>query len=119
MKKIIYLILIVAVAVLSWMNKPTTEEHKAAIMAQVTGAISDELSSSNKVMDFLGSVGTAIGSKAAEAYIDTQMEMEDYYVCNVAMMEIDGEKKSLSIGVFGNVFTTFDKDDLKEAIRNK
>ena len=45
--------------------------------------------------------------------------MENYFVCSIGrIIPPDGDAKTVSVGVFGHVFT-FGKDDIKKAIKGE
>ena len=47
--------------------------------------------------------------------LNSKLEVDNYLIFNTTHVELDGENKTLSLGVLGHVFT-FDKEMLRDAL---
>ena len=120
MKKLLVIILVLlgfgCTAVISC---PDKQAHKDAIMAVLNESINDSLdpdgTDTTGLSQFFGSIGSGI----AGFFIDKQLAVENYFVCSIGQIApANGEAKTVSVGVFGHIFT-FGKEDIKKAIRGE
>jgi hypothetical protein len=51
--------------------------------------------------------------KTIEVVLNTKLKVDNYYLFNTTHVNMNGEKKTLSLGILGNVIT-FDKEMLRE-----
>ena len=117
MKKVIVPVLvIVALVAVAVVSCPDRQAHKDAIMSVVNAGINDELQVEDESAQALGALFGSIGSSVAGYFIDNRLSVDNYFVCSVGKLrDLNGEDKTISVGVFGHVFT-FSKEDLKEAL---
>ena len=120
MKKLLITLLILlglgAVAVISC---PDRQDHKDAIMEVVSGAINDELQTSDKDSQEISVFFGSIGSSVAGYLLDNRLTVKNYFVFSVGeLKDLDGVDQKVSVGVFGHVFTG-GKEQLKKAINGK
>ena len=120
MKKIlITLLILLGVGAVAVVSCPDRQDHKDAIMAVVSGAINDELQTSNKdeqeVSAFLGSIGSTV----AGYLLDNRLTVNNYFVFSIGeLKDLEGVDQKVSFGLFGHVFTG-DKEHLKKAVSGK
>lgn len=112
MKKFLYTILIlVAITAVFIGTCPNKRDHTDAIMEVVNSSLNDTKEGEADGWSLLGSV---IGSKIISVILDQKLQVKNYFVCSVGQITIEGETKTLSIGLLNHVFT-FDKDKLKDS----
>ena len=120
MKKVLIALLIIlglgGVAVISC---PDRQDHKDAIMEVVSGAINDELQTSDKDVQELSAFFGSLGSGVAGFLLDKRLTVKNYFVFSVGVIkDLEGVDQKVSVGVFGHVFTG-DKEQLKQAVKGK
>ena len=120
MKKLLITLLVLlglgAVAVISC---PDRQDHKDAIMEVVSGAINDELQTSDKDSQEISAFFGSIGSSVAGYLLDNRLTVKNYFVFSVGeLKDLEGVDQKVSVGVFGHVFTG-GKEQLKKAIKGQ
>ena len=118
MKKLFILIVLLIAAGALIATNPSREDHVAAVNQVVSSSIEQNLSSNNPVLDIMGKVGSAIGSEVARNVVDQKLEYCNYYLFSLSRAEIDGKNYYLSVGILGHAITSFNEDDLKDAVNN-
>ncbi len=120
MKKLLVIILVLlGLGCTAVISCPDKQAHKDAIMAVLNESINDSLdpdgTDTTGLSQFFGSIGSGI----AGFFIDKQLTVENYFVCSVGKISTPaGEEKTVSVGVFGHVFT-FGKEDIEKAIKGE
>lgn len=111
MKKFLFFIILVAAVVGAVVTCPDKKAHKEALadaFAEYASYKIDE-SKDNGFGDILNQGLNALrkagADKVMEATLGAFLEVDNYYVCSVGSIKRDGEKKLISIGLFGHVFT--------------
>lgn len=118
MKKLfILIVLAIAVGALVATN-PTREDHVAAVNEVVGSTIEQNLSSNNPLLDIVGKVGSALGSKVAGNVVDENLEYCNYYLFSLSRIKYDDKNYYLSVGALGTVKTTFNEKDLEKAVNS-
>ncbi len=115
MKKLLFLVVVLLVAVLMTQMRPSKADHKAAMMKAVRELVDEEAANQGLKDNGLTRLGKSVVNKAIEAALGTKLKVDDYYLFNTTHIRMKGEDKLLSVGVFGHVFT-FDKKMLREAL---
>lgn len=115
MKKLLVLILIVALAIFMVLTCPDKKAHKKAMMKAVTEYIDEESEERGFGKNILTDIGKGVVRSAASAAIDMKLKVDNYYLFNTTHINMNGEKKLLSVGLLGKVIT-FDKEMLREAL---
>lgn len=115
MKKLLVLILIVALAIFMVLTCPDKKAHKKAMMKAVTEYIDEESDERGFGKNILTDIGKSVVRSAASAAIDMKLKVDNYYLFNTTHINMNGEKKLLSVGLLGKVIT-FDKEMLREAL---
>lgn len=118
MKKLfILIVLAIAVGALVSTN-PTREDHVAAVNEVVGSTIEQNLSSNNPLLDIVGKVGSALGSKVAGNVVDENLEYCNYYLFSLSRIKYDDKNYYLSVGALGTVKATFNEKDLEKAVNS-
>ena len=60
-------------------------------------------------------LGQVFISKLVDEYVRTNLKYQDYMVCSVSYVTVDGKRKILSFGICNHVFTTFTRQDIRKA----
>lgn len=118
MKKILTLIVLVVVLVALAATNPSREDHVAAVNQVVSSAIEQNMQSDNAVLNLVGKVGSMFGSAVAGNVVDDNLEYCNYYLFSLSRAEFDGKNYYLSVGILGHAITTFNEEDLKDAVNN-
>ena len=116
MKKFfIIVIIIVLVAGVCVITCPNKQAHKDAIMELVNSKLNKEL---DKSVEADGAVFvSALGSKIIEFVLDNRLEVKNYFVCSIGLL--GSEKKTITFGLLGHVFTTISKEEFSNLIDNQ
>jgi len=119
MKKfLIILCVLLAIVGVAVVTCPDKQAHKDAIMEVVNEKIMEEVGAqSEENPDLSGLLNgiASLGSHIGGWYLGGSLSVHNYFVCSIGSMTIDGEKHTVSVGVFGHVFT-FSKEDLDKAM---
>ena len=107
----ILLVLVIAMA----KTVPDKKAHKKAMMAAVKEYVDEEASERGMGDNVLTDLGKGIVNKTIEVALNSKLEVDNYLIFNTTSVELDDEKKMLSLGIFGHVFT-FDKQMLRDAL---
>lgn len=118
MKKILTLIVLVVVLVALAVTNPSREDHVAAVNQVVSSTIKQNMQSDNAVLNLVGKVGSMLGSAVAGNVVDDKLEYCNYYLFSLSCAEIDGKNYYLSVGILGHAITTFNEEDLKDAVNS-
>ena len=119
MKKLLLLIVILAIALVGVITCPQKEAHKDALMKLVNVALDTELSKHAETEEEIGfaMLGSVIGSGIIEIVVDKKLLVDNYFVCSIGRVVFEGEEKIVSVGVFNHVFT-MSEEKLKEKLKN-
>ena len=115
MKKfLIALLVLLGIGLVAVVTCPKKDAHKDAIQAVVKEKIDEEMNKSASENN-LGGILSGIGSSVSEWIIDKGLTVENHFVYSVGKFNTGKEVKTVSVGVFGHVFT-FSKEDLDKAL---
>ena len=117
MKKLILpLLILLALICTAVISCPDKQSHKDAIMAVINESINDNLDPDNTDTTGLSQLFGSIGSGLVGILMDSQLSVDNYFLCSVGKIsDPSGNPKTVSVGVFGHVFT-FGKEDIKKAL---
>ncbi len=115
MKKLLVVIIILAVAILMTQTLPDKKAHKRAMMKAVSEYVDEKAEENGFHSNVITNLGKSVVNFAAATAIDAKLKVNNYYLFNTTSVRLKGEDKLLSIGLFGHVFT-FDKEMLREAL---
>jgi hypothetical protein len=122
MKKILWLVVLLLVALLMVVTAPAEEKHKEAMMEAVKAYVDEEAAERGFADNGVTRLGKSVVVQAVKTALNSKLRFDNYYLFNMTRVRIGGEDKMLSLGLFGHVFT-FDKDmlreNLEEATRTK
>ena len=111
MKKLLFLVLLAALVVGAVVTCPDKKAHKEALadtFAEYASYKIDE-NKDNGLSDVLNEGLNALrkvgGDKVVEATLSQFLEVDNYYVLSIGRLKQGSEKKLISIGLFGHVFT--------------
>ena len=107
----ILLILVIAMV----KTVPDKKAHKKAMMEAVKEYVDEEAKERGLGDNVLTNLGKGILNKTIEVALNSKLEVNNYLLFNTTSVEMDGESKTLSLGVLGHVFT-FDKEMLRDAL---
>lgn len=115
MKKstIIALIAAIVAAGVAVVTCPDRQDHKDAIMSVVNEDI-NESSGDDGLAMFFSSIGSGIASRI----IDNRLFVKNAFVFSIGKFELpEGGTKTVSLGIFGHVFT-MGRENLDEALED-
>ena len=96
---------------------PDKKAHKNAMMEAVKAYVDEEAANHGIGDSVLANLGKGIVNKTIEVALNSKLEVDNYLLFNMTHVELDGENKTLSLGIFGHVFT-FDKEMLRDALES-
>lgn len=88
-----------------------TEALKEVVNAHITAELSDEIG--GEYSEGLVSIGSMIGTGIGGLVIDNMLRVDNYFVCSIGTIELEGERKVVSVGVLNHVFTASDPDAVR------
>ena len=115
MKKLLICAIVLLIAVVMGKTVPDKKAHKQAMMEAVKAFVDDEASQRGLGDNVLTDLGKGIVNKTIEVALNSKLEVDNYLLFNTTFVELGDERKTLSLGAFGHVFT-FDKEMLREAL---
>ena len=114
MKKfLIFLLVVLGIGAVAVVTCPDKDAHKDAIQNVVKEALADEVNTTAD--NGLSGILAGLGSSVSGWIIDKGLTVENHFVYSVGKFSDGKEPKTVSVGVFGHVFT-FSKEDLKNAL---
>lgn len=121
MKKLIIVLILLMVAVLMTLTRPDKEQHKEAMMKAIEEYVDEE--SKDRLGDnVLAKIGRGVVVKTVETALNSKLRENNYFLFNTTSVHLQGKDNTLSVGLFGMVFT-FDKemirDKLEESLQTK
>lgn len=121
MKKLLSVLILLMVAILMTLTRPDKERHKEAMLKAIEEYVDEE--SKDRLGDnVLAKISKGVVMKTAETALNSKLKEHNYFLCNTTSVRLRGMDNTLSLGVFGMVFT-FDKemirDKLDEALKTK
>ncbi|MBP5643526.1 MAG: hypothetical protein J6X10_04790 [Bacteroidales bacterium] len=115
MKKTLIIIIVLAIVVIAAkLTVPNEEKHYQVAQQKLTSIVGQKMTSiqglkevaEGQNMDIAALIKLAVG----------QMEVKDYFVCNVGKITYEGSTYPLTIGVFNHVFVLTDyMDEIQKA----
>ena len=94
---------------------PNKEEHKEAMMKAVEEYVEEEAENKGFGDNVLNNLGKNIVVKTVRTALNSKLKVNNYYVLNTTYVRLNGKNHTLSLGIFGHVFT-FDKQMLREKL---
>ena len=114
MKKSLIIILIVAIVVIvAKFTVPQPEKHRQVAQQTLMSLVGQKMSTVQGLTDM--AQGDDFDLRALINTALDQIEVKDYFVCNVGRITYDGSTYPLTVGVFNRVFVLTDYQD---AIQN-
>lgn len=114
MKKLLTLVILLLVAVLMVLTRPSVDDHKGAMLEVIREYVVEETQAQTGIGVF-AKVGQNVIVQTVKVVLDMQLKEHNYYFFNTTSINLDGKDQLLSVGMFGHVFT-FDKKMLREKL---
>lgn len=114
-----FLTLLVCVGVLIF-TCPKPQDHKNELSDVITATINESVSEAGEKSgsDLLSSALNALSNSFTKQIVnfaaDNLITVDNYFVCSVGKVNLDGRDRIVSVGLLGHIFTT-DKENLKKA----
>ena len=113
MKKLLWIVIVLLVAVIMAVTAPAEEKHKEAMMKAVREYVDEEAQNRGFKDNGITRLGKNVVVQAVKTALNSKLKFDNYYLFNMTHVRLDGEDQVLSLGLLGKVFT-FDKDMLRE-----
>ena len=98
---------VVALLVTAVLTCPDKQAHKDAILSVIKERLKEDMSDADPGWAMLGQ---SIGSSLSSLVLETGLTVENHFIYSVGKYDLDSEKKRISLGLFGHVFTIRKKD---------
>lgn len=117
-KKVFVFLTFVVIAVLVAMalTKPESWKHQAAVRELTMKVVGQKMADIPLPQEFV-STGTDMAMGAAGAFLQSNMEVGDYFFLSVGFVNYHGQSVPVTVGAFGNVYVLVDEEDVKHMIR--
>ena len=116
MKKLLWIVIVLLVALLMVVTAPAEEKHKEAMMKAVKEYVDEEAENRGIKDNGITRLGKNVVVQAVKTALNSKLKFDNYYIFNRTHVKLDGEDKTLSLGILGQVIT-FDKDMLRENLQ--
>ena len=116
MKKFLWIGILLLVAVIMYVTAPTEEKHKETMMKAVKEYVDDEAENRGFKDSGITRLGKNVVVQAVKTALNAKLKFDNYYLFNMTHVKLNGQNKTLSLGVLGMVIT-FDKDMLRENLQ--
>ena len=115
MKKLLIGAIVLLIAVVMVKTVPEKKAHKEAMMKAIMAYVDDEARQRGIGDNILANLSKGIVNKTIEVALNSKLEVDNYLLFNTTFVELGDERKTLSLGILGHVFT-FDKEMLRDAL---
>ena len=115
MKKLLGVVIILAVAILMTLTVPDKKAHKEAMMKAIKEYVDEEAASMGIGDNGLARAGKNVVTKAIETILTSKLKETNYLLFNTTHIQMKEKDQLLSVGLFGQVIT-FNKDMLRKAL---
>lgn len=92
---------------------PEREKHMEAIQNLAANVINKASEDTGK-SDFLNNLATYFVSGVSKFVIEQKLYVEDHYIYSIGKMELGGKPETVSVGIFGRVFTIDEESAYKK-----
>lgn len=108
-KTLIIIIVLVVVVIAAKFTVPNEDKHHQVAQQKLTTLVSQKMSSFQGLKEI--AQGQNMDVRSLIQVVLGEMEVKDYFVCNVGKITFDGSTYPLTIGVFNHVFVLTDYMD--------
>ncbi|MDE6857126.1 MAG: hypothetical protein K2J33_00080 [Alistipes sp.] len=116
MKRLSYITLALCIAVAVFIvSCPDKSAHKETIMQSVNREIDSRVDAESEYAG-LQMLGSMLGSGLIGLALDHMLTIDNYFVCSVGRVTLQGRSKTVSFGILNHVFFLPDCDDLAAAL---
>lgn len=106
MKKLLFILLAILVfAGICMVTRPEKKRHTKAIIEVMIKNSKVDLNNNTKVKSVI------------ENSINSLIDIKDYYVLNIGVMQSNDKEKRLTLGILGNVFILDDNNGFKSKVK--
>lgn len=109
-----FVVIIVLVAMV--MTKPEPMEHHMAVRNMAVNVAGQELSDM-QLPEKYAEMGADMAMSAAGSFLQSSMQVDDYFILSVGMVNFHGQTFPVTVGAFGKVFVLADEDEMRHVIR--
>lgn len=107
MKKITTLLIIIICFGILVISCPDERSHKEAVIQMASNAFRSEVDDKNNseynvAYNFIGN--TIVGG-VISLFVNFNFTIDNYFIFSVGKMDINGQRKTVSFGILGHVFT--------------
>lgn len=103
MKQLFFCIIIILAFIITC---PDTQKHQEAIKTALAEKLDKRLGiDSSESPDLLSVFGSAVTANLTEAYLSSELRVNNYFLFSLGMITKQGEDKIISLGLLNHVFT--------------
>lgn len=120
---IVFLLVLLFIAIAMVITCPEEDVHKERVSLKLKELYSETIVSRVETDD--GIMGlfreyAIVGLQLLDVFSDsdTYFEINNYYLCNIGKLKINGKSSIVSIGLFNHVYLIDNFDDFKVALNN-
>lgn len=114
---IITVIVIIVLLVVAVITCPDKNAHKEAILGVINEKITESIqTSSQEGEDVLSVLGATLGTSVSGWVLDKGLIVDNYFIFSVGKFNTGQDYRTVSVGVFGHVFT-FSKEDVDKYLQ--
>lgn len=119
MKKITAILVIVICLGILVISCPDERKHKDAVTQMVSNAFRSEMNENIDSEDdeAYAFVGNTLASGMISLFVNFNFTVDNYFIFSVGKMNINGQEKTVSLGILGHVFTP-DRKKIEEHPNN-
>lgn len=91
---------------------PDTQKHQEAIKSDLSEKLDKKLGlESSDSPNFMSVLGSALTANATDAYLSSELKVDNYFLFSVGVIPKQSEDKIVSLGLLNHVFTFLDDED--------
>jgi hypothetical protein len=115
-KVFVFLTFVVIVALVAMaLTKPESWKHQAAVRELAMTVVGQKMADVQLPQELV-SAGTEMAMGAAGDFLQSNMEVSDYFFLSVGFVNFRGQSVPVTVGAFGNVYVLVDEEDVKRII---
>jgi hypothetical protein len=102
------------------LTKPEAWQHYGEVRSLAMKVASQEAAKMQlpaELPEEYAKVGEEVVMDAAGSFIQSNMQVDDYVVLSVGIVNFRGQSLPITIGAFGKVFVLVDEEDIRRAIK--
>ena len=126
MKKVFVVVTFVLAATLVAMllTKPQPQAHYDAVVALTQNVVDQETQGLEQLANSVdlpevAQYGKDLAMNTAGFYLQSHLQVEDYYVVNVGLVKYNGMHIPVTLGILGSVYRLVDEEQVSRLLRDR